>query len=81
MLCRCISEQALGHIHDRGRTALMTKGAMLSTRATPLRILFLFESAYIRKVVNTGTYCQWVRFGQQYTYSLAGPITLRICRT
>lgn len=33
-------------------TALMTKGAMLSTNATPPRLLFFLESAYIRRVVN-----------------------------
>lgn len=32
----------------------MTKGAMLTTSATPPRILFLRESAYIRRVENTG---------------------------
>lgn len=42
---------------------LMRKGTMLSTRATPPRILFFLESAYIRRVVNTGVSCQqvWLR--------------------
>lgn len=55
MLCGCIHQRVQDYMrHCRGLTALMRKGAMLTTSATPPRILFLRESAYIRRVVNTG---------------------------
>lgn len=48
------NQQEHGDIYNRGLTALMTKGAMLSTKTTPPRTLFCLEIAYIRSVVNTG---------------------------
>lgn len=55
VLCGICTRQ---HAHDsnrgRGLTALTMNGAMLSTSAIPLRILFFRESAYIRRVVNAG---------------------------
>lgn len=55
VLCESHNHQhAHGENRDRGLTALMTNGAMLSTSAIPLRILFFRESAYIRRVVNAG---------------------------
>lgn len=44
---------------------------MLSTRATPPRILFFLESAYTRRVVNTGVSHQWVWLWQ-VAYVLTG---------
>lgn len=45
-------------VHDktcrRGLTVLRRKGAMLSTNATPPRILFFLDNAKILSVVNTG---------------------------
>lgn len=51
-------------IHKIGLTMLMTKGAMLSTRATPPRVLFFLETAYIRSAVNTDLSRQWVLLGR-----------------
>lgn len=53
-LCGCTHQQTYVDVHDKRLTALMTMGAMLSTSATPPRILFFVESVYIRRVVNAG---------------------------
>lgn len=83
MPCKCIHQQMYGGINDEWPTALMTKGTILSTSATPPRTLFFPDIAYIRSVVNTGgslqrillyrvTYTHWQAQGD-----LGGHITVK----
>lgn len=60
VLCSCTYQYAHGDIQDRTLTASMMEGTAPSSRATPHKILFFPESAYIRRAVNTGVYCQRV---------------------
>lgn len=59
----------------------MTIGIMLSSSATPPKILFFVESVYIRRVVNASIIRQRVSWGERCTYSPAGPIIFRMPRT